>query len=258
MCSTLHHSAAAASPKDATKPVPGSVTKPITMTQETWDRLQRNKDQQLQTVLRQLGSKEPGLVEVNWGYQDMGPDRMLCFVKALEDASEVKLERLMLGGNQIGDQAAAALANWLKHNNTVSTLYLYNGNNITDRGAESLGEMLKVNNSLTELYLWSNDIADAGATALAKGLEQNSTLTDLNLQSNRIEDIGGSAMAVMLRKNSTLVELNMYANQITDIGAGALMMGMKKNQTIKTLEVGWNFIDDDTLDELRELVQTNS
>ena len=50
---------------------------------------------------------------------------------------------------------------------------LLGGNNIGDRGAIALAEALKINVTLRELYLSDGMIGDAGAMALAEGLKVN-------------------------------------------------------------------------------------
>jgi hypothetical protein len=50
---------------------------------------------------------------------------------------------------------------------------LLGGNNIGDRGAIAIAEALKTNVALQELYLSHGIIGDAGATALAEGLKVN-------------------------------------------------------------------------------------
>ena len=64
----------------------------------------------------------------------------------------------------------------LKLNNVLHTLVLgslLGGNNIGDRGAIALAEALKINVTLQELYLSDGMIGDAGAMALAEGLKVN-------------------------------------------------------------------------------------
>src|SRR6266508_1560247 len=88
----------------------------------------------------------------------------------------------LLAGNNIGDYGASSLAQALKINASITTLYLSGmyikpisnvqvhfsfsefflthmcilaGNNIGDHGASSLAEALKINASITTLNLWS-------------------------------------------------------------------------------------------------------
>ena len=64
------------------------------------------------------------------------------------------------------------------------------GNNIGDEGAAALAQGLRNNTALTTLYLHDNDIGDDGAAALALTLRNNTALTTLKLQGN---DIGATA-----------------------------------------------------------------
>ena len=71
-----------------------------------------------------------------------------------------------MDGNDIGAEGAAALADALKENTTLTALYL-NGNDIGAEGAAALVDALKENTTLTTLlYLNGNDIDDEGAAAV--------------------------------------------------------------------------------------------
>jgi internalin A len=91
------------------------------------------------------------------------------------------LTSLALGGNQIGDAGATALARM-----TGLTSLALKGNQIGDAGAEALARLT----GLTSLNLGRNQIGDAGATALAR----MTGLSSLVLGGNQIGDAGASAI----------------------------------------------------------------
>ena len=64
--------------------------------------------------------------------------------------------------NKIGDDGAAALAECLKHNTSLTMLYLH-GKGIGDDGVAALAECLKYNKSLTTLDFCGNVMGDGGA-----------------------------------------------------------------------------------------------
>ena len=62
-----------------------------------------------------------------------------------------------LRANSIGVDGAKAIAEALKVNAVMTTLYLGNNYSIGDEGAIAIAEALKVNAVLTKLYLWNNN-----------------------------------------------------------------------------------------------------
>jgi Ran GTPase-activating protein (RanGAP) involved in mRNA processing and transport len=78
--------------------------------------------------------------------------------------------------NSINSEGAGALADMLKHNAVLTTLYL-GDNRVGDSGAKSLAQALKVNTALTTLELWHNNIGAEGARALGEVLKNNSALS---------------------------------------------------------------------------------
>lgn len=85
-----------------------------------------------------------------------------------------------LGCNSLGDNDAERVAEALKVNTTLQTLYLLS-NKITDEGARHLAEALKVNTALQKLDLrcWKKRTR-GGACHLAEALEANYTLQQLH------------------------------------------------------------------------------
>ena len=78
-------------------------------------------------------------------------------------------------------------------NATVKELILY-GCGIGDDGAAALAEALCSNTSLTTLDLSRCGIGDAGAAALAEALRSNTSLTVLYLEANRGIDEQGKQL----------------------------------------------------------------
>ena len=77
-------------------------------------------------------------------------------------ANDPGLTCIDLGGNQIGDAGAQALAGALKVNCTVASIDLVS-NGIGDAGAQALAGALKVNRTVMGIYLRFNEIGEAGA-----------------------------------------------------------------------------------------------
>lgn len=91
-------------------------------------------------------------------------------------------------------EAAEALADVLKNNDTVVSLDL-SKNNIGDKGVQALAELLKNNKTLEELILSRNNITKTGVEALVEALKVNKTLKELDLSEN---DLGDDAQSFCL------------------------------------------------------------
>ena len=83
------------------------------------------------------------------------------------------------------------------------------GNEIAAPGAAALAEALKKNSTLTDLHMHRNAIGDAGAEALAAALETNQGLQHLTVSDNKIGGAGVAAFGNALKHNTTLKELSL-------------------------------------------------
>ena len=83
----------------------------------------------------------------------------------------------------IGDVGVTRLANSLRRNTTVTTMWLH-GNKIGDVGARALAALLRENDTVTTVILQRNEISTVGAYALADGLKDNDTVTMMDLNRN--------------------------------------------------------------------------
>ena len=136
-------------------------------------------------------------------------DRAANFFVAMEDALRrlaAGAEGLDLDGECSTPEDVRRLADALKVNASLTTLYLYN-NNFGDEGAASLADALKVNASLTVLNLYENNIGAEGAASLADALKVNASLTELHLDYNDIGAAGAASIAESLKVNTSLTKL---------------------------------------------------
>ena len=96
-------------------------------------------------------------------------------------------------------------------------------------GAWAIAEALRVNSTLHTLYLNDNSVGADGAREIAAALRVNSTLQSLNLGvqglhslKNRMGADGVRAIAEALRVNSTLQSLDLGVNDVGADGARAI------------------------------------
>ena len=158
-------------------------------------------------------------------------------IKILPLLSTLNITHLNLGGNNIGDEGAIALADELKTNTSIKELELY-VNDIGPAGATAIAKALEENKSLTTLNLNRNKIGPTGATSLAKTLETNTSLTHLNLRCNNSGDTGATALAKALEENKSIKKINLIHNQIGSEGAIALAKVLEENTSLKDLFLG--------------------
>lgn len=206
------------------------------------------------------------------------------------------LKRLDLSDNKINDDGVLALSESLKQNNTLEYLELFK-NKIGDKGAEYLGECLIYNNGLFILTLDFNQIKNIDKISrslmtnkklqllslahnnienvilLSESLKLNSTLLMLNLAENFITDIGFKHLADALKTNNTLTGLsleNMYAknqskyisfyssHQMGRVNLKYLTEALKYNTSLTELNLSKNYLGDDEIQYLIELLNINS
>eukprot|EP00878_Enallax_costatus_P018517 GHUV01019493.1.p1 GENE.GHUV01019493.1~~GHUV01019493.1.p1 ORF type:complete len:602 (+),score=224.84 GHUV01019493.1:1356-3161(+) len=125
--------------------------------------------------------KNPGqfLISLNLSKCNIPEAGGLQLVAALQ-AGNLKLRRLGMSNNALGNKTAAGF-----------------------------GDLLESNHTLRELDLGWNQIKADGAKALARGLAANATLSELVLCWNGIEAAGGAALGEMLALNMGLKVLDL-------------------------------------------------
>ena len=171
-----------------------------------------------------------------------------------------------MGCNSIGDHGVQVLTDALVENiaNCQLSWLALGNNNISDEGAEKLAEFLTagwtsidedegeegVACPLTSLGLGGNNIADKGAKELAQALDVNNSrflfvhlsiylsileLTSLGLSYNKIGDSGAKCLANMLQNNTTLEKLSLSGNNIGNEGGETLIASLSQNNSLSTL-----------------------
>jgi len=186
--------------------------------------------------------------------------------------SKAGMVSIDLKGNLIGNEGAIAFSEMLKHNNTVTSVYIgsvyigYNTGYNTIDGNGAFDEMLKHNNNITRLkhnntvtsvYIGGNNIDDNGAFAFAEMLKHNNNITAIDFWLNQIGNNGMIALAEMLKQNTKIVKLGLCENLIGKDGLDALVSAMKVNKTLTDLNLGGNKIKDDGCASLAMIISFN-
>ena len=175
---------------------------------------------------------------------------------ALADAIRVNSTVTMLAFYNkltIGVEGAVELADALKWNSTVVTLDLV-GNEIGNKGAAALAGTLKVNRTITTVGLRDNKIGVEGGVALASALISNNTVTTLNLRDNKIRATGAAALAEALKTNTSVTALELKGNDVGDEGAAAFLEALNSNTTLTTVGLSSNNISSQRKDVLKQII----
>ena len=158
---------------------------------------------------------------------------------------------------QLGDGQAAALAEALRTNTTMSELCLSNIN-LDAADAAVLANPLQTNTTLTVLDLSHNNLGAAGADALANALQTNTTLTRLDLSNNNLGAAGAALLANALQTNTTLTWLDLYDNNLHAAGAVVLANALKTNVTLTVLDLAINNLDAEGAAALANALRINT
>lgn len=167
----------------------------------------------LASALNQLGK----LQTLDLGENDFGPFGGEAIAESLH---LLPIRALWLGGNNIGEIGATALARELPDLKEVRHLGLGN-NNLGAKGGPAICRAL-ANMSLTTLWLQNNGFGDLGAASLAEVLPQIRGLQRLVLSGNGVGDDGAASLAEGLRGTACLQRMLLEKNNIGAAGQRAL------------------------------------
>jgi len=159
----------------------------------------------------------------------------------------MNIQAFSLAHNNLRDDGAAVIGNWLSTNTHLKTLIL-NYNNIGPVGINDLMVGLANNTQLKHLSLNCNNTGSAGAIAIGKMLQTNTTLGALDIEENDIGDNGAACVLAALLINQSLQTINLSFNHIGDASADAVSQTIRINHHLQSLIVCRN---DFTMEGLR-------
>ena len=167
------------------------------------------------------------------------------------------LKVLNLNNNQVGVAGARALANALQNNKTLKVLNL-NDNQVGPEGAQAFANAFQYNEIFNVLNLNNNQVGPEGAQALAKALQNNYAFNTLDLASNQVGDAGAQAFATALKNNYALKVLNLASNQVSNVGAQAFATALENNSTLNTLDLADNQVEVAGVQALATALENNT
>ncbi len=191
------------------------------------------------------------------GNHDVGVRGCVALADALR-ARHCSLTTLYLEKNPaIGDEGLQVLADALGTNVRLEKLVL-GSNNIGNRGVTALAEALRKNRSLRSLALHDNKISSTGCGALATLVAEsrNKSLSTIALNNNsRIGDDGAIAFSHAIAAGGThLIDLDLGACGINDLGAMAISRALYRGAAAAR-EVAAKEVDSDSDMDINEAVR---
>ena len=174
-------------------------------------------------------------------HTQLGDEGLAAILETLISTNRT-VERLYLGGNQIGVRHAEQLSHLLRDNNRITGLFL-NVSCLEDEGAKILAGGLSENQTLTDLGLASNGIQGKGCDALIESITHHQSLRSLDLgysastkvlgsKANYVGDQGAITIANYLKNNSSLRKLNLYKTGVAQQGQAALTDALECNHSL--------------------------
>jgi len=165
----------------------------------------------------------------------------------------------------------ARICEYLKSpNQNVKRMILW-GNQVGNEGAVAIAEMLTVNTKIEDLCIREDDptekeqeanidtrIGRVGWIALGKALAVNTTLQKFDFAHCGFENKDLLALGAGLRKNTGLELLNLRMTAVTDVGIRLYVLRriLEENITLRDISIPVDFITHDEMDDIsRETLQ---
>jgi Ran GTPase-activating protein (RanGAP) involved in mRNA processing and transport len=133
----------------------------------------------------------------------------------------MKLSKLNLSLNHIGDEGLKLIAEGIRLNETLRVITIADAG-ITKASIPQFARSLSNKRFLTKVLLDSNKIGPEGAKTLAEGLKDNETLTNLHLSHCEILEEGAVSLSAALLNKKNLLVLDLNGNKIMPGGCHAI------------------------------------
>jgi Ran GTPase-activating protein (RanGAP) involved in mRNA processing and transport len=162
------------------------------------------------------------------------------------------LETLYLAGNEVNPAGIADLADALKNDKRVHSLWLKRNPIGSAEGVVALANMLAVNTTIQVLDLDNCGLLDDGLEILvSQGLDHNTTLKHLYLNSNGLTTRSGRALGDYFRRKTArneagILSLWVGVNRMDDAGTQALVRGASTYSPLMRLSISSNRFGADT------------
>ena len=150
----------------------------------------------------------------------------------------IRLERLTIGRNSIGDIGIAHIATALQINTTIKYFSMPHCGIISDKGAKSLARALAVSVSLKSLYLFGTSISDTGAARISTALCVNNSLESLEVGGKSTTDAAMLSLVDALKMNTSLKHMTLQWSSTHPDYTLKLMAKIFKETKLKRIVLG--------------------
>jgi hypothetical protein len=176
------------------------------------------------------------LLNLNLANNGLESEEMLYVAKLLQ--TNRNLEDLRLSENPIGDGGCMTLCQAVGSHPGLKCLGI-SGIGITEVGAGAVADMLKINRVLATLYFTDNlFIGKSGSVCLINALGVNESLRTAILEMCRIGKTGVLALASCLRTNSVLTELTVDQRFFPRERSISIVEALETNRMMKSFHCG--------------------
>ena len=168
------------------------------------------------------------------GISDIGVQSL---AEAIASNGSIRVERLDISNNDIGDNGIAHIATALQMNTTIKFFSMSNCG-ITNKGAESLARVLAVNMSLEHIELVWNYISDTGVAHISTALCVNNSLEWLEVGGDTIRDAAVLLLVDALKTNTSLEGVRLHWSSTHPDYTLKLMAEIFKESNLKSIYLG--------------------
>ena len=177
------------------------------------------------------------------------------FRECIKNTSQ--LTYLALPGNLIDDDLVTILNKGLMLNKTITQLDLSH-NKIGSSGARKIAKYVLHTQILTHLNLSDNCLNYEASRFIAQACKANRSLVFLSLKLNRLDDKAGSKFVLDLLNNKVqLREIDLSANLLGNNFCESLSEYLKLNEYIQKLDISCNFIEEGNAATLKDSLENN-
>ncbi|XP_069468249.1 uncharacterized protein [Ambystoma mexicanum] len=242
-------------------------------------------DDLLEMLTKALIESQSDIETINLNLNNLGPTGARDIVQLLK--AKPSLKRLLLFGNQMGDEGIMALMAGLSdllekehfgkaklqaspttetaaEDNQLKSLNLIEldigGNHLTSKGLWSVASFLRMNPPIQYLGLAQSNIESLeGWMEFFDSMKANTNITHLLLDENNLGDDGTRLLADMLKVNQSLCKIDLDCNNIGEEGATAIIESLTTNAHSFLVQVSLdeNQVSVETRDKINELLTQN-
>ena len=201
--------------------------------------------------IARIVSRAQGLEEFKMASSRVKEAGCVALCKALSGCASLK--SLDLSDNPFCDEASPAVSECIR-GKTGMRVFALNDMNLGDDGAAAVVKALSASaDTLEVLELGGNELTKRTAKLLTAAIFANAAhLKTLVLADNELKDAGAIAIAGLLPKS--LEVLDMTTCEIGKDGAVAIAQAAKELPRLVCVKLDGNFIADDGVDQIRELL----